>query len=128
MVVEGARPVFRHGEGPTTGDSSISLSSATPSQPRDRRYGSRRWRITAKAVLDRDLHVCRIVKGCPRRAAVADHIIPVYDGMPDALFFDPRNLRAGCRPHNTARGVAARLDRETREAESEVITSVDGRR
>lgn len=45
-------------------------------------------------------------------ASVAGHIIPTYPGMPDSLFFDPMNLRASCKPHNTARGVAARLERE----------------
>jgi hypothetical protein len=44
---------------------------------------------------------------------MADHIISVYPGMPDALFFGLSNLRAACRFHNSARGVAARLERET---------------
>jgi hypothetical protein len=30
--------------------------------------------------------------------------------MPDALFFDPTNLRAACRDHNLARGFAAKLE------------------
>jgi hypothetical protein len=72
----------------------------------DRRYGSRRWRQTAKAVLRRDLYVCRIVEGCPVRASVADHVIPTYPGMPDSLFFGLGNLRAGCQGHNKARGFA----------------------
>lgn len=77
----------------------------------DRRYGSRRWKATRLRVLHRDLWRC-FVPGCQVTASVADHIIPVYPGMPDALFFDESNLRASCRHHNTARGVAARLDRE----------------
>jgi hypothetical protein len=43
-------------------------------------------------------------------ANVADHIIPVHPGMPDALFFGLSNLRAACRDHNLARGFAERLD------------------
>jgi 5-methylcytosine-specific restriction endonuclease McrA len=45
-------------------------------------------------------------------ASVCDHIIPVSPEMPDSLFLDPANLRASCKRHNTARGVAARLERE----------------
>lgn len=60
-------------------------------------------------VLRRDLYRCRIVEGCAERASVADHIVSVFVGMPDALFFNPKNLRAGCRSHNLARGFAERL-------------------
>ena len=77
----------------------------------DRRYGTRRWKRTRLRVMHRDLWLC-FVPSCEVRASVADHVIPVYPGMPDALFFDERNLRASCRRHNTARGVAARLERE----------------
>ena len=77
----------------------------------DRRYGSRRWKRVRLRVLHRDLWTC-FVPACPVSASVADHIIEVYDGMPDGLFFDEWNLRASCRRHNTARGVAARLGRE----------------
>lgn len=80
---------------------------------RDKRYGSRRWRDTAKAVLARDLYVCRIAPGCSNRATVADHVLEVYPGMPDHLFFGMENLRAGCKDHNILRGKAARLERET---------------
>jgi hypothetical protein len=45
-------------------------------------------------------------------ADVADHISPVYPGMPDSEFFSERNLRASCRPHNIARGFAAGLERD----------------
>ena len=41
---------------------------------------------------------------CPHIARVVDHIRPVYPGMPDAEFYDRRNLRAACVPHNVARG------------------------
>lgn len=77
----------------------------------DRRYGSRRWKATRLRVLHRDLWRC-FVPDCPVSASVADHIIAVYPDMPDSLFFDEVNLRASCKPHNTARGVAARLERE----------------
>jgi integrase len=36
---------------------------------------------------------------------------PVYEGMPDSEFVDPRNLRAACKAHNVARGFAATLER-----------------
>ena len=55
-------------------------------------------------MLNRDAWTCRVVPGCPEPASVADHIIPVHDGMPDALFFALSNLRAACRNHNLARG------------------------
>jgi 5-methylcytosine-specific restriction endonuclease McrA len=77
----------------------------------DRRYGSRRWKATRLRILHRDLWAC-FVPGCPQSASVADHIIAVYPEMPNSLFFDEMNLRASCKPHNTARGVAARLERE----------------
>jgi 5-methylcytosine-specific restriction endonuclease McrA len=77
----------------------------------DKRYGTRRWKATRLRVLHRDLWRC-FVPDCPVSASVADHIIPVYPEMPDSLFFDEMNLRASCKPHNTARGVAARLERE----------------
>jgi len=78
---------------------------------RDKRYGSRRWKATRLRVLHRDLWAC-FVPGCGVSASVADHIIPVYPGMPNSWFFDEANLRASCKRHNTARGVAARLERE----------------
>ncbi len=77
----------------------------------DRRYGSRRWKAVRLRVLHRDLWRC-YVPDCPLPANVADHIDTVYPGMPDAWFFDEANLRASCKRHNTARGVAARLERE----------------
>jgi hypothetical protein len=62
-------------------------------------------------VLARDLHHCW-VSGCERPGIIADHITPVYPGMGDGEFYDPANLRASCRYHNTARGVAASLERD----------------
>jgi hypothetical protein len=76
----------------------------------DRRYRTQRWRRLREAVLRRDGYACRVVAGCQARATVADHVSPVYPGMPDDEFFDPRNLRASCRRHNLARGFAAQLD------------------
>jgi hypothetical protein len=79
----------------------------------DKRYGTARWRKLRLRILQRDAWRCRIAPGCPQPATVADHIQPASPEMPDAVFYDPRNLRAGCRQHNIARGVAARLLRET---------------
>ena len=79
----------------------------------DRRYQLKRWRTLRLAILNRDMWQCRVSPGCTRPAEVVDHIEPVYIGMPDALFFDPRNLRASCKRHNLTRGMAARFVRET---------------
>lgn len=84
--------------------------SAHTKKSTDYRYGTHRWKRTRLAVIRRDLGICRIVAGCPTPANVADHITPVYPGMPDSLFFDMRNLRAACRQHNLARGHAATLE------------------
>jgi len=73
-------------------------------------------------VLRRDGYVCRIVPDCPEPATVADHVIPVFRDMPDSLFFGEGNLRAGCRPHNIARGHAARLEGSDRPPSSAVVT------
>ena len=96
-------------------------------RPRDRRYGSRRWRRLAKRILLRDRYICRVAPGCPEPATVADHIIPASPELADSLFFSEANLRAACRQHNIARGVAARLERETSGAPSEVVTRTYGR-
>jgi 5-methylcytosine-specific restriction endonuclease McrA len=80
----------------------------------DKRYNTQRWRRVRRLVLQRDMYRCWI-PGCPRLANQCDHIIPVEPGFPDSLFFGMHNLRASCRPHNTARGVAAKLERETSE-------------
>lgn len=77
----------------------------------DKRYGSRRWKLLAARVRRRD-GLCRIVPGCPKPAQVADHVFPVYEGMPDAEFYDERNLRGGCKGHNTLRGQADKAARE----------------
>jgi hypothetical protein len=79
-------------------------------QKTDPRYGSSKWRRVRLIVLDRDRH-CYVIS-CPERANIADHINPVYQGMPDREFYALTNLRASCKRHNTARGVAARLQRE----------------
>ena len=79
----------------------------------DKRYGTRRWKRVRLTVLVRDLYRCW-VPTCPVSANVADHIEPSTLDMPDWLFYSLDNLRASCRRHNTARGVAARLEQETR--------------
>ena len=78
----------------------------------DRRYNVKRWLTLRMAVLRRDLWVCQVVPGCPMTATVADHISPVYEGMPDWEFFDPTNLRAACKHHNLRRGHVARFQAE----------------
>ena len=79
----------------------------------DKRYGTRKWKRVRLGVLVRDLYRCW-VPGCPVSANVADHVMPASPDMPEWLFFDPSNLRASCKRHNLARGVAARLEQETR--------------
>ena len=81
---------------------------------KDPRYFGPRWRRVRLVVLARDNYTCW-VNGCPQYANVCDHILPVYPAMPDSEFFALSNLRASCKRHNTARGVAARLERETAE-------------
>lgn len=78
----------------------------------DPRYRNARWLKVRRFVLSRDLYRCWVAD-CPRQGNVADHIEPVYVGMPDARFYDPANLRASCRLHNVARGFAATLERDT---------------
>src|SRR5690349_13830625 len=78
----------------------------------DSRYHTERWRKVRKPVLARDAYRCWNPH-CERYANVADHILPVYLGMPDAEFFGMHNLRASCRVDNIARGSMARLQRET---------------
>jgi len=87
----------------------------------DPRYRTRRWKRVRLRVLNRDGWACRIVTGCPSRATVADHIIPAFLGMADDLFFGVANLRAGCRPHNLARGFAASAE-ATPGADSTLVT------
>jgi 5-methylcytosine-specific restriction endonuclease McrA len=85
----------------------------------DPRYKDRRWRVVRLRVLARDRSHCYVLE-CANRANVVDHIKPVYLGMPDSEFFGMWNLRASCRRHNTARGVAARLERETAQGVAEL--------
>ena len=84
-----------------------------PEPVRDKRYGLARWRKLRLRVLARDAYRCRIVEGCPAKATVADHIEPARPDMPDSMFFNPRNLRAGCFFHNTERGRAIKFMRES---------------
>ena len=85
---------------------------STPGPATDPRYRTKRWQRLRLQVLRRDLWACGIVPGCERYAGVCDHIVPVTDDMPDSLFFDPDNLRAGCRHHNVRRGHVAQFARE----------------
>lgn len=103
----------------------LAVVQSSPDTRRDPRYGSRRWQRVRLAVLNRDMWVCRIVPGCPTRASVADHIHPVYEGMPDGMFFGMGNLRGGCRRHNIARGLAASLETDAAPAvgPSAVVTT-----
>lgn len=83
--------------------------TTAPAKPKrtDRRYHTARWRRVREQVLRRDGHRCRIVPGCDLPGNVADHINPVYPGMPDAEFYDPRNLQAACWPHNRGKAFEA---------------------
>jgi 5-methylcytosine-specific restriction endonuclease McrA len=78
----------------------------------DRRYHTKRWQRVRLRVLNRDGWICRAAQGCPKPASVADHIIPVYGGMPDDLYFGPGNLRAACRNHHLARGLTEHLHQD----------------
>jgi len=98
------------------------LSPPPPNPREDRRFGSRRWKRVRDRVKNRDLWTCRIVPGCTTRATVADHIIPVYPGMPDGLFFRMDNLRAGCQAHNKARGSVPDLFSASKSTPSNVVS------
>src|SRR5262245_4717145 len=87
----------------------------------DKRYKTPRWKRVRLAVLSRDNYTCWVA-GCSRYAKVADHIIPVHQGMDDGTFYGQHNLRASCMPHNVARGVAAALDRDTEHGVSPMPT------
>jgi hypothetical protein len=77
----------------------------------DKRYRTARWRNVRLRALNRDGWRC-YVASCMLVGNVADHIAPVNAWTTDAEFFDVNGLRASCRRHNTARGVAARLECE----------------
>ncbi len=83
--------------------------------PSDPRYSRARWKALSRRIRKRDGR-CMVVDGCPRGPQVADHIVPVYPGMPDAEFYAPANLRAACYYHNSLRGHADRAAREMGEA------------
>lgn len=90
-------------------------------------YSSKRWRTLRLRILARDYSRCWVA-GCPRLATVVDHIEPAYPGMSSARFHDPSNLRASCQRHNTARGVAARLQREMEDgADPDEVVSLGAR-
>jgi len=95
----------------------------------DKRYKTKRWKDVRLRVLHRDGRRCWAKEEqpdgslipCPVMANIADHITPSSLAMPDHEFFSMANLRASCKRHNTARGVAARLDRETGQSESTTL-------
>ena len=87
------------------------VAPTTERIPTDPRYRTRRWARIAKRVRHRDGR-CLVVPGCPRGAQVADHIVPVHPGMPDAQFYAESNLRGACYYHNTLRGQQAKAARE----------------
>lgn len=69
-------------------------------------YNSAAWKHTRKAVLVRDNYECQIKLHCCRTVAdAADHIVPIEKG---GALLDMANLRAACRPCNSAK--AARGD------------------
>src|SRR5678809_116065 len=84
-------------------------------------YNRAQWKKTAKAVLRRDMHRC-YVRGCPSPGIAADHVEPVHPAISWFDFLSMANLRASCRRHNTARGVAQRLEREVRDGVPEVTS------
>jgi hypothetical protein len=73
-------------------------------------YKKGRWKQTSAFVRARDPY-CYVVD-CPEPVRAADHIDPVSPATTMAEFHDVSRLRGSCRRHNTARGVAARLERE----------------
>jgi hypothetical protein len=85
----------------------------------DKRYRTAHWRNVRLRALNRDGWRC-YAASCMLVGNVADHIVPVNAWTTDAEFFDVTGLRASCRRHNTARGVAARLEREV-SGESEPV-------
>ena len=65
-----------------------------------RRADGAHWRELRGRVLHRDNYRCQIRgKNCEGRADEVDHIVPVVSGGSDS----PSNLRAACKPCNTAR-------------------------
>lgn len=67
----------------------------------DPRYQTPAWRHVRTYVLERDRYVCQVRgKRCKEFATEADHIVPLADG---GAMFDPRNLRASCKPCNSGR-------------------------
>ena len=91
---------------------------------RDRRYGSMRWRRLAKSVVVAPGYFQCWRPECFRPATVADHIVAVYPGMPDAEFFSRDNLRPSCDPCNRARGLlAGASEAEQRPRNSLVVRS-----
>ena len=87
--------------------------------PRDRRYGSVRWRRLAKSVVVAPGYFQCWRPDCYAPATCADHIEPTSRDMPDALFFSRHNLRPSCKRHNLERGHLARLQADWHDPPSE---------
>jgi hypothetical protein len=87
----------------------------------DRRYHGSKWRRLAKIVVA-DAWKCW---ACPARATCADHINPVFPGMPDSDFYARRKLRGSCRRHNLQKGHAEALKRDLEQSQrtSRVIST-----
>ena len=68
--------------------------------PKNKRRDNPHWAEIRGRVLHRDNHRCMIAgKNCEGRADQVDHIVPVVSGGSDSF----NNLRAACKPCNTAR-------------------------
>jgi 5-methylcytosine-specific restriction endonuclease McrA len=66
----------------------------------DPRLSTPEWRRLRRLILDRDGNLCRIGgPTCTRYATCVDHIVARADG---GDCWDPANLRAACRPCNSA--------------------------
>jgi 5-methylcytosine-specific restriction protein A len=77
----------------------------------DPRLSSRSWRRLRLLVLDRDRWACQIRgPACVGVATCVDHIVGRADG---GDCWDPANLRAACRPCNSAGGAARTNSRRT---------------
>lgn len=88
-------------------------SKPAPKPRRDPRYNTARWHRLRARVLGipagrrSPTALCWWPDVDPHPAEVADHIVAVYPGMPDAEFYGRHNVRPSCQHHNKARGFLA---------------------
>ena len=81
----------------------------------DPRYGTPAWKRLRRIILERDGGRCQMTgPRCVGYATEADHIEAIADG---GDFWNPANLRAACRPCNSAGG--AELTNRRRQTEYE---------